>query len=792
MKTNFFTVLSLILFSVQTLWAQNRPIVVTGIVVEQGSQQPLEFATVKLINPETEELIAGTATGLDGSFTLESKASNFAIQFDFIGFQTLVISDFTIEKGRVDLGPVGLSEDAEVLEEVVVSAEKSQTTFKLDKRVFNVGQDLSSTGASALEVLNNVPSVNVNIEGQISLRGSAGVQVLINGKPSILASEEGNALGTITADMIERVEVITNPSAKYEAEGTSGIINIVLKKEEKKGINGSVTLNTGWPQNHSVGLSLNRRTEKFNLFSQLGVGYRAMPRFRETRNTSLIDQTTIASEGVEFRNENFYNFILGADYNINKYNVITLSGNFAYEFEDQPSSTTFIQTDADGNVLAEWEREEVTEAGNPKFQYEVQYKKDFKDNKEHTFLFSALGRFFGKDLESAFDNQVLAGDLAFDDQLTATQFQEGNFTFKADYTKPFNDKWTLETGAQYVIQDVSNTFEVQDLIAGEFVSNPDFTNQFEYNQKVLGLYATGAYEGDRWGVKGGLRVENTDLATILVTTNQPNDQNFTNLFPSAHTSFKVNEQFSLQAGYSRRIYRPRLWDLNPFFNIRNNFNIRMGNPELMPEFTDSYEVNGIYILDKISMNLGVYQRYTTEVIERVSFFEDGVTITQPINIGTNRSTGIEFNAKYTPAKWLTVNGDFNYRYFQREGSLEGTVFDFAADVWDARVVTKWKLPAKFDLEVTARYESDEQMVQGVRSDQLFADLGLRKKIWKGKAVVNLSVRDIFASRIWEVNTVQETFEVYSRSLRGRFMTLGFSYGFGKGEAMTYGGGRRRY
>ncbi|MEO1714052.1 MAG: TonB-dependent receptor plug domain-containing protein, partial [Bacteroidota bacterium] len=383
MKTNFFTVISLILFSAQSLWAQNRPIVVTGIVVEQGSQQPLEFATVKLVNPETDDLITGTATGLDGSFTLGSKVPSFAVQLDFIGFQTLVISDFTIEKGRVDLGTISLSEDAEVLDEVVVSAEKSQTTFQLDKRVFNVGQDLSSTGASALEVLNNVPSVNVNIEGQISLRGSSGVQILINGKPSILASEEGNALGTITADMIERVEVITNPSAKYEAEGTSGIINIVLKKEEKKGINGSVTLNTGWPQNHSVGLSLNRRTEKFNLFSQLGVGYRALPRFRETRNTSLIDQTTIASEGVEFRNENFYNFILGADYNINKYNVITLSGNFSYEFEDQPSSTTFIQTDADGNVLAEWEREEVTEAGNPKFQYEVQYKKDFKDNKEH-------------------------------------------------------------------------------------------------------------------------------------------------------------------------------------------------------------------------------------------------------------------------------------------------------------------------------------------------------------------------------------------------------------------------
>lgn len=791
MKTNPFTFLILLLLCFSTVsWGQNRPLKVTGTIVEQGSQQPLEFATVKLSDPVTQKLIAGTATGIDGTFRLETQSSNFIIQIDFIGFQSKTIEDFTIQDGRVRLGLISMSENAELLEEVVVRAEKSQTTFKLDKRIFNVGEDLSSTGASALEVLNNVPSVNVNIEGQISLRGSAGVQVLINGKPSILASEEGNALGSITADMIDRVEVITNPSAKYEAEGSSGIINIVLKKEEKKGVNGSVSVNTGWPQNHSLGFSINRRTDHFNLFSQIGAGYRSLPRYGETLNTDLSDGSSIFSEGVEYRNEIFYNFILGTDYHINDYNVITLSGNFAYEVEDQPSSYSFIERDANGDVIAEWDRTEVTEAGNPKYQYELQYKKDFKDHEDHTFLFSALGRFFGKDLESQFENTVVSGDLTVRDQTTETQFQEGNFTFKADYTKPFNDKWSLETGAQYVIQDVGNEFEVRNLENGEYVVDPDFTNRFEYNQKVLGIYSTGAYEGDRWGLKLGLRAENTDLSTLLTTTNQANNQNFTNLFPTAHTSYKINERLSFQAGYSRRIFRPRLWDLNPFFNIRNNFNIRMGNPLLMPEFTDSYEINGIYILDKISMNLGIYQRYTTDVIERISFFENGVTVTRPENIGTNLSTGVEFNAKYTPAKWLTVNSDFNYRYFQREGELEATVFDFANDQWNARVTTQWKLPAKFDIEVTGRYESQVQEVQGTQEDQLYADLGLRKKMWKGKAVINFSVRDVFASRIQESLTVQEDFSIYNRNLRGRFITLGFSYGFGKGEAMTYSGRRR--
>lgn len=239
---------------------------IKGKVTTSGNQ-PVEFATIMLINKADLQTSAGTTTDLDGKFELTSNISDFILEVSFIGFQTLRLDDLSPTGPIMDLGTIILLADQKMLDEVVVSTERSTMEFKLDKRVFNVGSDLSSTGASALELLNNIPSVSVNIEGQISLRGSQGVQILINGKPSVLASSENNALGSITADMIERVEVITNPSAKYEAEGTSGIINIVLKKEEKKGLNGSVSINTGIPDNHSIGISLNRRTEKFNLFS---------------------------------------------------------------------------------------------------------------------------------------------------------------------------------------------------------------------------------------------------------------------------------------------------------------------------------------------------------------------------------------------------------------------------------------------------------------------------------------------------------------------------------------------
>ena len=787
----YFTGLLGLFLSPSALVAQDSGVEITGKVIEPQSQQPVEFATIAVKDSKTQNAITGTTTAEDGTFSVSADAADIFIEVSFIGFVTQVIKDLPVVNGKADLGTIVLSENEQVLEEVMIVGEKSTTEFQLDKRVFNVGQDISSTGMSALEVLNNVPSVNVNIEGQITLRGSGGVQILIDGKPSVLADEQSNALGTITADMIERIEVITNPSAKYDAEGTSGILNIVLKKEEKKGLNGSVSVNTGIPDNHSVGLSLNRRTEKFNLFAQLGAGYRSLPMDSENINRDITNNTTITSEGTSYRNETFYNVILGTDYHIDPLNVITLSGNFAYEVETQPSSYNFSFLDANNTVTSEWNRRETTEATNPKWQYNLQYSREFKDNEDHKLLFSALGSFFGKDQSSEFINTTTLGNKVFDNQQTATNFKQADYTFKFDYTKPFNDKFTLETGAQYLINEVGNDYIVRNLTDGVWTTIDSLTNNFEYDQKVLGVYGTGAYEGEKWGAKLGLRVEDTDLSTLLTNTNEANDQNYTNLFPSAHTSYKFSEIISVQAGYSKRIYRPRLWDLNPFFNIRDNFNVRTGNPDLQPEYTDSYEFMSIFNLNKASINAGIYHLYTTDMIERVSSFEDNVNTTLPLNVGTNRATGIEVNAKYDPAKWLTINGDFNFNQFNREGKYEDQSFDFDGSRWSSELTTKIKLPAQIDLEITGNYQSGYQTVQSQISGNAFADIGLRKKMLDGKAVINLAVRDVFASRFMESITNQPSFYLYDYGQRGRFITLGFSYGFGKGEAMTYSGARRR-
>ena len=786
---NSIYLLLLILSSSFAIAQENIEII--GKLVEEETSQPIPYATLVIKDKSTNKNITGVITDNSGNFIVTTTKPNFYVEISFMGFETKTITEFTVTNRKVNLGTIKLLPNSQALDEVVVTGEVSKTVFKLDKRVFNVGKDISSTGASALEVLNNVPSVNVNIEGDISLRGSSGVQILINGKPSVLADQSSNALGTITADMIDSIEIITNPSAKYEASGTAGILNIILKKEEKKGWNGSVSVNTGIPDNHSLGLSLNRRTENFNLFAQLGAGYRSLPQESENINQNLITNEVLLSNGEEFRNETFFNLTLGTDYHINDLNVLTLSGNFAYEIEDQPSNYNFQFFDENNNLISNWIREESTEATNPKYRYELNYKKQFKNNEDHTLQFSALGSFFGKELASQFTNTTSSGTNINSDQQTETNFQQADYTFKADYVNPVSEVYTIETGAQYVINDVGNDFEVRELIDGAYVVNEDLTNNFEWNQKVLGLYATGAYEKEKWGIKAGLRLEQTNVNTLLTNTNQSNERDYSNFFPTLHTSYKISDNFSLQAGYSKRIFRPRLWDLNPFFNIRNNFNIRVGNPNLQPEFTDSYELTSIYKIGKASLSSSLYHRYTTDVVERVSTFKDNVTFYTPENIGTNSSIGFETNGKYSPNTWLTLTGDFNFNYFDRAGTFENQVFDFTGSQWSSRLGSKIGFPTDIDLELTGNYRSGFETLQGEQTGFAFMDLGIRKKIFKGKAIVNLGVRDVFASRIQERFVNQPTFETYSFGQRGRFFTLGISYGFGKGEAMTYSGGRRR-
>ena len=784
-------IFSLLLLSSQCLYSQNGEIKVRGYVSDSLSQSAIAYASILIRDKNSLELINGTSSDENGFFELETFSEEVIFEVSLIGYQDYIIKEFEFLNNEVDLGEIRLTPQTDMLKEVELVGEKSTTEFRLDKRVFNVGKDLSSTGASALEVLDNVPSVTVSIEGQISLRGNSGVQILINGKPSVLASDSGNALGTITADMIEKVEVITNPSAKYEAEGTAGIINIVIKKEERKGLNGSFSLNYGSPLNNSGGLSLNKRTERFNLFTQLGSGYRKLPTIFNNKNLNLLTQEGVHTQGREYRNEVFYNIILGTDYYINPQNVITVSGFYAFEDEEQPSNTNVKIFENQNDLVAEWDREEKTEAGNPKYQYELIYKKDFLNDEDHDLILSATGNLFSKRQSSEFSNKTVLGSATFQDQQTRTYFREAVHIFKVDYTNPFSEKWTLEAGAQYGDNDVSNDFEVKNDSNGSWVVDPGLTNTFSFSQRVLGIYGTTSYESNLWGLKLGLRMESTAIETNLVNSNQKNNQNFEDLFPTLHSSFKLNTSLSLQAGYSRRIYRPRLWELNPFFNIRNSFNIRQGNPDLGSEYSDSYEVSAIYNIPGLSLNFSLFQLFTSNVIEYISRLNDNISVRKPENLGTKKANGIEMNGKLDLTNKIVINGDFNFNAFDRKAYWNEQSFDFKGERWSTRISSKIKLPKEIDVEFAFDYRSNYKTIDGQVSPSRNINFGIRKKVLNKKGVINLSVRDIFATRIQESRALRNNFNIINRSYAGTFFRLGFSYGFGKGDAMEFRGGRRR-
>ena len=788
MKTIFF--LFIFFFCLVSLQAQQKKLEITGSVVDRATNQPIPFATILVGEKSTLQPITGVTTNDEGSFIVSSPTKDIYIEISFIGYESIRLEDFTINTNRIDMGRIELSEQSQMLNEVEVRGEKSTTEFKLDKRVFNVGKDLSSTGASALEVLDNVPSVTVSIEGQVSLRGNSGVQILINGKPSVLTSEGGNALGSITAEMIEKIEVITNPSAKYEAEGTAGIINIVIKKDDREGINGSFSLNYGQPENNSAGLSLNRRTEKLNLFTQIGYGLRNYPRDAKNKNENFLTNTQVVTEGTEYRKEEFFNFILGTDYYINPQNVVTLTGFYAFEAEDQPSKTNVKEFFDNTRLTSEWNREEFTTAGNPKYQYEFVYKKDFLDHEDHDLIFSATGNLFSKEQDSEFFNTSVSGVVAFGDQLTKTYFKEVVNTFKLDYTHPIGENWTVEGGFQYALNDVSNDFEVQNKTDGQWIVDAGLTNLFEFKQGVLGVYGMTAFEADPWGVQLGLRIENTQVNTVLVNTDEKNSLDFTDFFPSLNSSYKFSNAFSLQAGYSRRIYRPRLWDLNPFFNIRNSYNYRKGNPDLKAEYSDSYEVSAIFVQGILSMNMSLYQLYTTNTIESVSTIENNISVSGPENLGIKRVNGIEINGKISPTSKIVISGDFNYNTFDRKASWQGRSYDFNGNSWTSELTSKFKLPKDLDVELSWNYQSGFKTVDGETLPSQFLNVGARKKLFKGKGVISFNLRDLFVTRVRERRTIRDNFNVWSRSVYGRFWVLGFSYGFGKGEAMEFSGRRR--
>lgn len=785
--THFLSITFLLsLFTFNTTFAQDRgeagrePITVIGKITDDISGLPLEYATISLYSATDSSLITGGVTLPDGTFNLEkSQTGPFYAVISFIGYveKTIEGARPDMSNRTIDLGTITISANTEALEEVEVVAERSQMQLQLDKRVFTVGKDLSNTGGTASDILENIPSVTVDVEGNVSLRGSQNVRILIDGKPSGLTGMSGtDALRLLQSDAIERVEIVTNPSARYDAEGEVGIINIILKKDKKKGFNASISANVGYPHNHGLGVNFNYRTGKVNFFGTYGINFRRNP------GSGFIDQRSMEGDStVYFRTDRDHfrgglsNTVrLGTDLYIGEKRTLTFSGLGQYSEGHNEVDIVYTDLNAAGDVLGRSTRKEDEDEDQYTIEAQVDYKRTFK-KKGHE-LAAGVKWFIEDDTEFADITEVPFNDPTIL-QRTSNEEDELNYLVQADYVHPVWNKGKFEIGTKGTFRNINNVYSVEQRDSSEWVLLDNFNDDFEYRENIYAAYAMLGSEIKFFSWQLGLRTEYTDIVTRSAVNNSEVEQDYIGFFPSAHFSFKINDENTFQISYSRRLSRPRFRWLLPFSSFSDSRNFWTGNPNLQPEYTNSGELGYLKYWKKGSLLTSIYYRYRTNMIERIATVnEDGLTISFPVNLATGHYTGLEMNLQQNLFKWWTITAGINIYYFTSKGSYEGQNLDASAITGNGRVSSKWELPKDIDIQASVRYNGPEQSSQGRNKSMTGVDLAIAKDVIQGKGTLTLSGRDLFNTR--KRRSITDTEELYRENefqWRSRQVVLTFNY-----------------
>ncbi|MEQ9423746.1 MAG: TonB-dependent receptor [Cyclobacteriaceae bacterium] len=768
-----------------SLQAQTGKLSGTVIDIEDGS--PLQFVSVGLFDQSDSSLVTGGVTDVAGQFSINLKDGLYYAQIEFLSYEDEVVKNIKVTNGQaVDLNTIQLKIASSYLEEITVKGERTQMELALDKKIYNIGTDLSNLGGTATDILDNLPSVQVDVEGNVSLRGSENVRILIDGKPSGLVGLSSNdALRQLNGNMVERVEIVTNPSARYDAEGEAGIINIVLKKEKAKGINGSFVVNTGWPHNHGGSMNLNLRREKFNFFTNLGASYRKNPGGGGGRQEfgEPIEKVTIIDRDRERGGIN-YTARFGSDIFLNDYNTLTLA--FLYRFSDENNDFNTFYSDhyPQDNLDSLTERLGVETEGDENLEYSINYTRTFeKKDQKLSFDFQYQNN---NELEdgSLVENSGVTGNLMTNQvQQSINDEIEERWMTQGEYLHPFQDEGLFETGFRFTDRLVGNDYVVEDQSEqGVFVVDSAFTNDFEYREKVFAAYSIIGNKLNRMSWQLGLRYEMTDLTTVLKTTDERNHQNYHNLFPSAFVTYNLTDQQSLQASYSRRIRRPRGRFLNPFAQIFDNRNFRVGNPNLRPVYTDSYELGYLLNLNNSSIYGGVYYRHANGVYQRIRIVTGEITFQRPYNITEQNDVGAELNFSHEFATWYNLNGNMNlFHSITNAGSVmfDEQLIEFdkvSATSFSGRLNNNFKIAKSISAQVNVSYRAPRNTVQGKRFSMTSVDLGFSRDVMKGNGTLSLSIRDLFNSRKYRGEVFSDGY--YERSdfqWRRRSGQLTFTY-----------------
>ena len=762
---------------------------VTGVIVAPETQRPVEFAAVTLKKVDG-AVVENTVTDGQGRFTLENVSpGDYLVAYGRVGAAVRTTAAFEVDatKTRIDLGQLEPADDLVSLRRFEVTAKQESRLNSIDRKVYNVGKEIQSVAGSASDLLQNVPSVDVDIDGNVSLRGADNVLILINGRSStLMGRSRAEVLQQLPADSIEKIEVITNPSAKYKPDGTAGIINIALKRKHDAGWSGTASFNIGNSNRYNSSLSLNTHPGPFNVFGSYSIRQDDRPRTASDTRTITDPVTGVVTHAdkhtVELSRPLSHIGRLGFDYAPDANNQFGLAGSYNDRSFTRRATDHNVVSDATGVVTSDYDRARFDPESERSREASATYRHTFADEGHQLNLeFKASDT---KEVEpDNFTNtyRVPIQPPSFDHVFIHNN--EGSNEAIVEYTRPLANGAKLEAGYDFTQETRDTDFlnEALDPISGLWVKDLTKSNRFILDRRIHAFYATYARTFGLLGVLAGVRPEVTATESQLVTTGQDIANNYSRVYPSLHLSYQLTDTKEWQLNYSHRIHRPESEDLNPFPEALDPFTLRAGNPHLQPEDVHSIETGYSYRENNTSLTATAYYRYTYHAFTILTTnLGNGVLLTTQENLSVARSSGLEMTANTDLGRRVSI--DFNGNVLER--TIDASDLGFSSSrsslYWQAKLGATVRLGASTQMQLNTRYASARQTPQGERSPSYVTNIGLRQDLWQKKAALVLTVSDLF-------NSLKEGYHVDTPGLRedivrrrsARIIYLGITYNFGQ-------------
>lgn len=727
---------------------------VTGTVIDAKAKAPLEYATIALLSVPDSNIVNGIITDSKGKFTVEADhPGDYILKIKFIGYESYFThATLTRDDPVADLGTIHLQSSSMDIEEVSIEASEGYMEYKIDRKVIHVSEQYTALSGTAVDLLKNVPSIDVDIEDNVSIRGNSNFTVLIDGRPSVLEGNE--ALQQIPAGMIKDIEIITNPSAKFDPEGTGGIINIITEKRTVTGVSGLVHADVGLDDKYGADFLLNYRTDKFNYFLGGDYSNRNYPGTIERRQETYTGDTIsyLYSDGNYARGSERYSARGGIEWFPDEHNVLSLSGRYGYRASLGSSTIDYEEWTNAAPERNRYSNLEESERSGNYYSLNGDYTYDFnggnrEDQSEHRLDVNLM--FYTREGNEESINFLLdSGGERSDGQRSTESGPASGFEYRFNYEQPFTRAANIEAGAQgrIGISDESNGLYFYEPDTKEFLFQDEFSNDVSYRRNIHALYGLFKGEYNTLGYQLGLRGEYTFRDIIMNEQGEFNIDRW-DYFPSVHLSYSPGEKNQFMASYSRRIDRPRGWYFEPFITWSDAFNVRRGNPGLLPEYIGSYEVGYQRKLSETDFfSTELYYRVTRNKIERIrEIYRDNIMLSTFANVGTDYALGSEIMLSMRHFDWWESDYSGNFYNYRVQGNVFGEALDRGRFTWSLEWNNIFRITRSTRLQVSAEYDSPEIEAQETESATFEFDAAVRQSLLDNKLLLTLQVRDVFGT-----------------------------------------------